>query len=759
MEFVDQIKPNDESINIYLQKLKDNQYQIPTFQRDLVWEKDDVKKFWDSVYRFYPVGSILVWKTDTELKKHREIGGHELDLADINSNFNYILDGQQRTTALLTSIHGVKEDAWDAAYQPPLYIDLKVEEAEDVEDSNYKERFLFEDEVIGERRNIPNRIRQRHKEGYIVRLRDIMMRYDEVERRIHDKGHTDYDDPIRERLRRIHRVLQSYQIPLIELREIGVDEVTEIFERVNQQGEPLSIFDIVVAKTFRPADSPEGGFYLRELIDDFRKQTDGEFAQIGDLTYLQMLAMIIRYHVDDNNVQNITDTYLPNIKTEQIEEVWAESTRAFRKTFDFFENHLNLKGPDLIPYRYFYITISFYFYDNRDPDYNLLKRYFWYYSFHTNDDLFSNTYDLRNHLSMLYDAKQGQTIELDPFVLDRDDLRTASYSYRGRYSRAILCLLSYHDPKDWKHPDRSVISDVYYMLVDEPNLHHIFPVNFLDTYPGNDKYDADTMMNIAFIPQLTNIGIGDDDPIKYFREFDSDEFENVLDTHLIPKEILKWSRENETSHRLLDEFVDKRVELFEATISNILKSPEKESQLGEIEFNVMDSRIYQGENIQLLIEEGENQTLEFKSTFRTSIRNEEIPKRVIEFQCLKTINGFLNSPSGGKLLIGVKDNGEIQGLEEDYETFNHDEKRDYFQQTLLNRIGSSMESRFKDFVRISFVTINNKDVCIVDVENAPRPAFIEHEGEEQFFVRRGNLTEPVKGRDRTEYITENFDDY
>jgi hypothetical protein len=585
-----------------------------------------------------------------------------------------------------------------------------------------------------------------------------MTRYEEVEGNIHDMGHDEYDDPIRERLRKIHSVLQNYQIPLIELREIGIDEVTEIFERVNQQGEPLSIFDIVVAKTFRPEDSPEGGFYLREMLENFRAETEGEFAEINNLTYLQMLSMIIKNEVDDSGVHNITDTYLPNIRTEHIEEVWDEAVRAFRKTFDFFENHLNLKGPDLIPYRYFYITIAFYFYDNQDPDYDLLKRYFWYYSFHTEDKL-SHTRHLRNdHLSMFERAKQGDSVEFEAFQLDRNDLRTASYSYRGRFSRAILAFLAFQNPKDWEHPERSVLADVYYMLVDEPNLHHVFPLNFVENYPGEDKYDADSMMNIAFLREKTNLEIGDDNPIKYLQDYDQDGFEEVLDSHLIPREILDWSRNEELGHRKLDEFVDSRVDLFESAIASALEAPDSGSQLGEIEFNVIDSRIYDGENIQLLIEEGESQTVEFKSTFRTPVENDEIPQKRMEFQCLKAINSFLNSPEGGKLLIGVRDDGRIYGLKDDYETLGSEESRDYFQQTLHNRIGSSMEKRFNDFVKVSFVTVDNNDVCIVDVEKAYRPAFIKKEGNEKFYVRRGNRSQPLEGREQAEYIDETFED-
>ncbi|GEM_PF-2759908 len=46
--FTERIKPDAQSIALYLENLLSNKYQIPTFQRDVVWEKENVKKLWDS---------------------------------------------------------------------------------------------------------------------------------------------------------------------------------------------------------------------------------------------------------------------------------------------------------------------------------------------------------------------------------------------------------------------------------------------------------------------------------------------------------------------------------------------------------------------------------------------------------------------------------------------------------------------------------------------------------------------------------------
>ena len=143
-----------------------------------------------------------------------------------------------------------------------------------------------------------------------------------------------------------------------------------------QAGKPLDIFDIVVAKTFRPDSQNENGFYLRDYIDEFRVTNNSHFLQISDFDYLQIIAILISKNFENSGIHNITPRYLNDIKTEQIENIWASAKKAILKTFDFFENILNIKGPQLIPYRYLYLTLAYYFYENNNPDNGFLKKIF-----------------------------------------------------------------------------------------------------------------------------------------------------------------------------------------------------------------------------------------------------------------------------------------------------------------------------------------------------------------------------------------------
>jgi hypothetical protein len=79
------------------------QIRIPAFQRGFVWDPNMVAFLMDSIYKGYPFGSLLLWRTREQLKFERRLGPFPLPARDPDYPIDYVLDGQQR----LTSIFGV----------------------------------------------------------------------------------------------------------------------------------------------------------------------------------------------------------------------------------------------------------------------------------------------------------------------------------------------------------------------------------------------------------------------------------------------------------------------------------------------------------------------------------------------------------------------------------------------------------------------------------------------------------------------------
>jgi aspartyl/asparaginyl-tRNA synthetase len=139
-----------------------------------------------------------------------------------------------------------------------------------------------------------------------------------------------------------------------------------------------------------------------------------------------------------------------------------------------------------------------------------------------------------------------------------------------------------------------------------------------------------------------------------------------------------------------------------------------------------------------------------KSTMRWDMAMSQI-NRGLEKMVLKTVAAFLNS-DGGQLVIGVDDRGRVLGLEHDMKTLTKQDA-DGFENHFTHVFNSAIGAEFREFVRLRFTKAGGKDVCVVSVAPAPRPAFARFDSAEEFYVRTGNSTTPLKISEATAYIS------
>lgn len=147
--------------------------------------------------------------------------------------------------------------------------------------------------------------------------------------------------------------------------------------------------------------------------------------------------------------------------------------------------------------------------------------------------------------------------------------------------------------------------------------------------------------------------------------------------------------------------------------------------------------------------EGEHSKLEFKQTFRWDVKQGATSK-ALEKSVMKTVAAFLNS-DGGTLLIGITDSGGVHGLDDDYRSLlkkDRDGFENHFNQVLKLAIGAE----FRQYVAVSFEAIEGKDVCMVAVSPAPKPAYLSMNNEEEFYIRTGNSTTALSVRETHSYI-------
>jgi hypothetical protein len=151
-----------------------------------------------------------------------------------------------------------------------------------------------------------------------------------------------------------------------------------------------------------------------------------------------------------------------------------------------------------------------------------------------------------------------------------------------------------------------------------------------------------------------------------------------------------------------------------------------------------------------IIQQGEGTHLEFKSSLRWDMV-ESRTNRALEGVVLKTLAGFLNSPIGGTLLIGVADNGDVIGLEKDYQTLKKP-NQDGFEQTVMAAIASNLGADLCQFVHVLFHVIDDKEVCRLIVSPAKRPVFLDQNNTPKFYVRTGGGTRDLNIQEALDYV-------
>lgn len=521
---------------------------IPTFQREFVWEPDNILKLWDSMFKFYPIGSILYWVTETYLHTHRKLGGfefpHDEDSVKKFREWSYILDGQQRATSLLVSILGgkgkVKEDE---NFDYTVYFDAT--------DAS----FFFANELEKRKAKVVN-------PAFLIRLKDVPRWTFEFYGKI--ASEEGYTQEIGHNISQLDRIFKDYKLVLIKIQGVDVEEVCEIFERVNQEGKKLDPVDIIVARTYRNEDTNKGikMFYLRDNLYQLKKvlkSKGSQFQEISDLSIIQMVAICLRKEESGRRKSfGITPRALDNLTTKDLEDNWDSCQKTIFETIKFLSD-LGIHGPEMLPYGYLMFPLCYYWHNNKAPDGHYAKQWFWSIAFGIDD--FRRADQVYHYCTDFFDRlESGEKPPIPEITISRSRLVQTRYNYRSALSRAVLSFLAHQNPLDFADYKAPVLDNVYFILSQAPNLHHVYPRDFLQKVEElPDDTPIDSLMNICYLRAKTNIKIGNKNPLYYFREFeDASCFNEILESHLIPNGFIKSDKFEPQDYR---DFLYARAEL------------------------------------------------------------------------------------------------------------------------------------------------------------------------------------------------------
>ncbi len=521
-------------------------FWLPNIQRHFVWKEEQIERLYDSIMREYPIGSMLIWKTSSEIK-HRKFIDNWKDTLNITDFYNpenghpkmLVLDGQQRSQSLFIGLMGKYNGK-------ELHFDILSGDQRDPEDMRYIFKFLdapqqfpwvkFKETVFNEYsgREMRNKLSEKFARDFLDVERDRIE--DNLEK---IKNIFCTQDNV------VYQVIDSIDRPSV----YSENDVVEIFIRANSGGTPLNKSDLMFSLLLSSWESVEEN--MLDLIAELNR-TGYKFNRDFILkSFLVLLDKGARY-----NVQKFRE----GGTREAIEEKWDNITDAIKDVKDFVYGKTFLRTDKNIP-SYLSLIPLIYFRYKFNNKWNTHYTDYQQYLIRTSlTGVFGGTPD--NMINNL--VKQIDT--------DQDFIRDEIFGAIRRENRSLELTKESILGLRYDKKEIHLFFNLWYgfnyqptFSLNLPQIDHIFPQSALKKVkklnPNTGRNDLmqygwevrDQIANLMLLTAEENGAGGKSDtlPEVYFAD-KSDEF---LDLHLIPKDKEYWKLEN------FEYFVDARKEL------------------------------------------------------------------------------------------------------------------------------------------------------------------------------------------------------
>lgn len=188
---------------------------------------------------------------------------------------------------------------------------------------------------------------------------------------------------------------------------------------------------------------------------------------------------------------------------------------------------------------------------------------------------------------------------------------------------------------------------------------------------------------------------------------------------------------------------------FQPIIISYVPEPERHCRLILQRKPSVDVEELDQDRLLAVLKSRENENIEFKSSLRWDFKENKL-NRNLEKAVMKNVAAFLNS-TGGYVVLGVGDNGELLGLNKDFESLTRKDQ-DGFENHFTQVFNSAIGSAHRRFVRAKFHNIDDKAICILTVQPSNSPAYLKIDNFEAFYIRTGNSTTALNLSSVNDYI-------
>ena len=513
-----QPEPQSRSFKELLHTIENGTLKIPQFQRDFVWTREKSAKLIDSILKGYPIGTFILWKTREQLRAVKNIGGVDLPPTPEGDYAEQVLDGQQRLTSLYAAVNGLTITRTSGSTEDFSQICVDLDE-----DPTTETTIAFSSSP------------ENAEAGRFVRLREVIAK---------DFNFlSGLSEARRVRLQSYSERINEYRFSAILIKDAPLDVATEIFTRINVGGKPLSVFEVMVAKTY----DQESDFDLQHkytgLMEELAKV---EYETLPQSSVLQFASILLTGEAKKRDILGL--------RTADFRATWPRVEEGFKRAVDYFRGTFRVRASRMLPYGSLIIPFAAFFDEHPDrptaEQTQRLREFFWRvaltgrYTSAVEGKLGQDVH----HAKKIANGEEPEfdasfSVSLSPHVIDQKGFFRTSRSF----AKAMLCLLSYQQPRSFDDGSTVNIDNDWLKQSNSKNYHHFFPKSALRKR-GVDARRANHIGNITIVDDFLNKKkIGTRMPSDYMAEYreENADIEATMATHLITLDDAIWNDDYE----------------------------------------------------------------------------------------------------------------------------------------------------------------------------------------------------------------------
>jgi hypothetical protein len=521
-------------ISTILDHIDSGHMALPEFQRGYVWNRDQVRGLFDSLYRRHPVGGLLVWATESKDAAHRGDGALAAGVVKL------LLDGQQRMTTLYGVVRG----------RPPKFFDGNASAFTGLRFHLETETFAFYQPLKMQGDPLWIDVTELMQKG-TAGLGEFVTRLSGDPTLIAKVG--DY-------VGRLSRLLAIPEVGLHVEEVTGADKtldvVVDIFNRVNSGGTKLSKGDLALARIC--ADWPEARDTMKGKLEEWSKAD-----------YCFNLDWLLR-SVNTALTGEAKFQFLHDKTAKEIKDGLKRATKHIETSLNLIGGRLGLDH-DQVFFGRFGVPVMVRYLDQRTGPMNEVERdklLFWFVQvgmwgrFSGSTETF-----IDQDLAALEGPGGGLDKLLEQLRLWQGGLRVEAGHFTGwslgaRFYPVLYLLTRMGQARDWGNglPLKTGMLGKMSSL----EVHHIFPKSQL--YKRKFKRpEVNALANFCFLTKDTNLQISNRLPEEYFPEIE-EAHPGALASQWIPMDKSLWKIEN------FSEFLEARKVLLAAEVNLRMKA-------------------------------------------------------------------------------------------------------------------------------------------------------------------------------------------